>query len=67
MKVKRDNTPTPAGGDYSELYFFDDNGNSVDEKFATKGILRECLSDGTLVQEIFVLFSKSKERLQTKG
>ena len=56
MKVKRVNEPTPAGGDYSELHFFDDKGNSVDEKFASKGIIRECLSDGTIVNETFIDF-----------
>jgi hypothetical protein len=56
MKVKRDNNPTPAGGDYSELHFFDDKGNPVDEKFASKGIIRECLEDGTLLQETYIDF-----------
>ena len=44
---------TPAGGDYSEIYFFDDEENIVDESVATRCIIRECLKDGTLVQETF--------------
>ena len=49
----RDDEKTPNGGDYSEIYYQDDNGNPVDETKATRFILRECKSDGTLVHEIF--------------
>lgn len=44
---------TPNGGDYSEIYYQDENGNPVDEAEAKKFILRECKFDGTLVHEIF--------------
>ena len=44
---------TPNGGDYSEIYYLDDNGNLVDEAEATKCIIRECKADGTLINEIF--------------
>lgn len=49
----RDEEKTPNGGDYSEIYYQDDKGNPVDETKATRFILRECKSDGTLVHEIF--------------
>ena len=50
---ERKDGPTPNGGDYSEIFYFDDDGNSVDKSAATKVIIRECKNDGTLVKEIF--------------
>lgn len=44
---------TPNGGDYSEIYYQDNDGNPVDESEATKFVLRECKSDGTLISETF--------------
>ena len=44
---------TPNGGDYSEIYYQDEQGNPVDETKAKKFVLRECKADGTLVHEIF--------------
>jgi len=44
--------PTPNGGDYSEIYYFDDAGKPVDKEQATQCVIRECLNDGTLVGEI---------------
>lgn len=42
---------TPAGGDYSEIIFFDREGKVVDEEQAVRCIIRECKADGTLVRE----------------
>lgn len=42
---------TPNGGAYSEIYFFDDNGNIVDETKATKCVIRECAENGDLIAE----------------
>lgn len=42
---------TPLGGDYSEIYYFDDAGNEVEPDKATNCIIRECLEDGTLINE----------------
>ena len=47
----RHDEPTPNGGDYSEIVFFDDDGNLVDELVAERCVIRECLNDGTLVFE----------------
>ena len=44
---------TPSGGDYSEIYYFDDEHNAVDENDATNCIIRECKNDGTVINEIF--------------
>ena len=49
----RMNEKTPNGGDYSEIFFMNDAGEVVDESAATKCAIRECKSDGTLVNEIF--------------
>ena len=54
MSMRRADGPTPAGGDYSEIYFLDKDMNPVTEKQATHVVIRECKSDGTLVQETFM-------------
>lgn len=55
----RINEPTPNGGDYSELLFFDKNGNIVEsEESAVKGVIRECKADGTLVSETWIIPKK---------
>ena len=48
---KKVNEPTPNGGDYSEIYYFDADGNAVDEKDATRFVIRECLKNGELICE----------------
>lgn len=50
-KYLRDNNPTPSGGAYSEMWFFDDNGNVVDEKEATRCVIRECAANGDTISE----------------
>jgi|GEM_PF-898870 len=57
---ERRNHSTPNGGDYSEIFYYDDDGNSVDKKIATKAIVREYKKDGTLINEIFADISKSE-------
>lgn len=52
MTYERVDERTPMGGDYSEIYYFDDAGNPVDSEKATNCIIRECLKDGTLINEI---------------
>ena len=54
----RTNESTPAGGDYSEIYYLDDLHNVVDEEEATICIIRECKKDGTLVNETFGFVKK---------
>ena len=49
---ERHEGPTPNGGDYSEIFYFDDDDNPVDKTQATRCVIRECLNDGTLVGEI---------------
>jgi len=51
---------TPRGGDYSEIFYFDDDGNSVDKEVATKAIIREYKKDGTLINEVFAIINKPK-------
>ena len=40
---ERDYSPTPSGGNYSEICYLDNN----------LCVIRECKSDGTLINEIF--------------
>jgi hypothetical protein len=49
----RNDSPTPSGGAYSEIHFFDDKGTSVDEKKATRCVIRECAANGDLINEIW--------------
>jgi hypothetical protein len=49
---------TPNGGDYSEIFYYDDDGNSVDKKVATKAIVREYKYDGTFICETFADINK---------
>lgn len=42
---------TPNGGDYSEIYFFDDKGNPIDQKNASRCVIRECKENGELLKE----------------
>ena len=50
-KYIRTDEPTPSGGDYSEIYFFDNNGEPVDEKKAVRCVIRECKKNGELIKE----------------
>ena len=43
--------PTPNGGVYSEIYYFDSNGNPVDEEKAARCVIRECDKNGNLIHE----------------
>ena len=50
------NEPTPNGGDYSELLYFDKDGKVIEtEENAVRGVVRECKSDGTLVCETWII------------
>ena len=50
---KRCDEPTPSGGAYSEIYYLNDENEAVDSSIATHCVIRECLADGTLIQEIW--------------
>lgn len=45
------NGRTPHGGDYSEIYYFDTDGNVVDETEAVRCVIRECTKQGKLIAE----------------
>lgn len=51
MLSERVNEKTPNGGDYSEIFYLNDEQDVVEQKDATKCVIRECLNDGTLIQE----------------
>ena len=48
---ERVNEPTPAGGDYSEINYLNDDNDVVDSSEAKKCVIRECKADGTLIME----------------
>lgn len=52
-KYIRTDEPTPSGGDYSEIYYFDSDGNPADEKEASRCVIRECKKNGDLINEIW--------------
>ena len=47
----RINEKTPNGGDYSEIFYFDKDGQMVDETKAVRCIVRECTNDGNRIKE----------------
>lgn len=47
---ERINEKTPNGGDYSEIFYFDIDGNAVDETAAVRCVIRECSKDGRFLQ-----------------
>lgn len=47
----RDDRKTPNGGAYSEIYFFDEQGNATNKKNATRIVIRECAENGDLISE----------------
>ena len=51
MRHVRVDEPTPNGGDYSEIYYFNDNGDVVDQEDATRCVIRECKNNGELLNE----------------
>lgn len=51
--VERINRKTPNGGAYSEIHYLDDNKRACDKAHATVVRIRECKTDGTLVQETY--------------
>ena len=50
---ERSDGPTPSGGDYSEIFYYDRNNKPCEPEDAHHCIIRECESDGTLIQETF--------------
>ena len=42
---------TPNGGAYSEIFYFDKDGNAVDETRAVRFVIRECTENGELIAE----------------
>ena len=51
MMTQRQDGPTPNGGAYSEICYFNDAGDMVDGSEATRCVIRECAADGTLLCE----------------
>lgn len=50
--MKRIYHKTPNGGDYSELYLFDEKGTATDQQDkAVRAVITECKMDGTLIRE----------------
>ena len=54
------NEPTPAGGDYSEIYYLNDDNDVVDSSEAKKCVIRECKADGTLIMEHWEFAGKNR-------
>lgn len=51
---ERFNKPTPNGGDYSEIFYMDEDGNYVDKRVAVKAVIYECKNDGTAIRRTFM-------------
>ena len=53
VNYERVNEKTPCGGEYSEIFYFDDNRNPIDAEKATIFVIRECDCDGNLIKETY--------------
>ena len=42
MEYKRIEGETPSGGDYSEIWYLDAQGNVVDDQYAARCSINEC-------------------------
>ena len=60
MKHQRIQGKTPAGGDYSEVWYMNNNGDIVEKDFATQCMIRECLNDGTLISSTRVKIEREE-------
>lgn len=58
VSSNRIDEPTPSGGDYSVITFFNDNMELVDESVATKCSICEYAYDGKMLFETFGLCSQ---------
>ena len=47
--------PTPSGGVYSEIYYFNDTHEVVEPEEATIGVIREYKGNGILVNETWFM------------
>ncbi len=50
---KKDDSPTPAGGVRSEMFYMDDKGNPADESVATRCEIVEYDADGKAIQRTY--------------
>ena len=58
----RINEPTPYGGDYSEVFYFDSNDNIVsDPDTAVRGVIRECAQNGDLISSTWFYLDSERE------
>lgn len=60
---KRVNKKTPSGGDYSEIYYMNDNFEVVDETEATLCKILECKANGDLIFETIGFVKRDKTNL----
>lgn len=60
--------PTPQGGDYSEVFYFDSNDNIVsDPDRAVRGVVRECTQEGILISSTWFYLDNKQERGSSDG
>ncbi len=66
MNYKRIDKPTPHGGAYAIIYFFNDKDESVEEENATKAISCEYDKDGKKICENWMLKDKTVAPVKLK-
>ena len=57
-RSERIDLPRPNGGDYSEIFYFNENGEPVNKDAAVCATIHECKEDGEVVHDVFVDFRK---------
>ena len=58
MDHERSDEKTPSGGDYSIIWYLNDNWEPVDKAEATKAEICEYMSDGTMIMSTIGYFEK---------
>lgn len=59
--MNRIDGPTPNGGDYAVMYYYDAEGNSVDVEKAVSAMGCEFTSDGKLINETYFTTIKNEQ------
>ena len=59
---ERINERTPSGGAYSEIFYFDEDGELADKSQAVRCVIRVCAENGDLIHEVCGAIEKPDKR-----
>ncbi len=67
MTSERLEGPTPNGGAYGMIYYFDDNNNAVTKENATKAMGCEYDKDDNMINETWLVIQKDTESVENEN